>query len=418
MTKALALMLLAAAAPLSAQRTTALPAGVPAPLAPVLATLERDNAWTVEQQVSLCEIPAPPFKEQARAAEYKKRLEALGYTGVRIDAVGNVIAERAGATAKPVTLIGGHLDTVFPEGTNVTVKKVGAELHGPGIADDCRGLAAVLAVARAFHVHQVKTQGPVVFVATVGEEGPGNLRGVRQLMKDFAGRADHFISVDGAGISVTSRAVGSHRYTVKFHGPGGHSYNAFGMPNPIHAAGRAIAKLADVRVPTTPKTTFNVGVISGGTSVNSISMEGVFELDMRSESADALQTLDNQARAAIDAALGEERARWPNSAKALSVTIDTIGIRPADSRQPDTAPIVRAAIAAARAVGKPITETRAGSTDANVPLNLGIPAITVGGGGIGTGSHGSEERYEDGPDGHKGPQFIAVLLGTLAGLRP
>jgi acetylornithine deacetylase/succinyl-diaminopimelate desuccinylase-like protein len=189
------------------------------------------------------------------------------------------------------------------------------------------------------------------------------------------------------------------------------------MPNPIHAAGRAIAKLAELRVPSSPKTTFNVGVVSGGTSVNSIPMEGVFELDMRSESAEALQTIDRQARAAIDAALAEELARWPESKKPLAVEIDTIGIRPADSRQPDTAPIVRAALAAARAVGKPITETRASSTDANVPLGLGLSAITVGGGGAGTGAHGSEEKYEDGPEGFKGPQFVALLVATLAGLR-
>lgn len=390
---------------------------VPPALRPVLATLERDNAWTVEQQVSLCEVPAPPFGEQARAAEYKRRLEGLGLTGVRLDAVGNVIAERPGTSPRPVTIIGGHLDTVFPEGTDVTVRKVGAELHGPGIGDDCRGLAAVLAVARAFEAAKVRTAGPVVFVATVGEEGPGNLRGVRHLLtKEYAGRVDHFVSVDGTGIGVTSRAVGSHRYRVRFQGPGGHSYGAFGMPNPIHAAGRAIARIAELRVPASPRTTFSVGVITGGTSVNSIPMEGAFELDMRSESAEALEALDRQARAAIDAALHDERARWPESAKPLAVVLDTIGIRPADSRQPDTAPIVRAALEAARAVGRPAGATTASSTDANVPMALGIPAITVGAGGKGTGAHGSEERYEDGPDGHKGPQFLAVLLGKLAGL--
>ena len=394
------------------------PAPIPPALRPVLQQLEQDNAWTLEQQVSICEIAAPPFKEQARAAEFKRRLEALGLTGVRIDAVGNVIAERAGNAPRPLTIISGHLDTVFPEGTDVTVKKVGAELHGPGIGDDCRGLATVLAVVRAFEQQKVRTQGTVVFVGTVGEEGPGNLRGVRHLItREYAGRVDHFVSVDGSGIGVTSRAVGSHRYTVRFKGPGGHSYGAFGMPNPIHAAGRAIAKLAELKVPTSPKTTFNVGVISGGTSVNSIPMEGTFELDMRSESAEALQAIDQQARAAIDAALTEERARWPESRKALTVAIDTIGIRPADSRQADTVPIVRAALAAARAVGKPVQRTSASSTDANVPLALGIPAITVGGGGIGTGAHGSEEKFEDGPDGFKGPQFVALLTAALAGLR-
>jgi acetylornithine deacetylase/succinyl-diaminopimelate desuccinylase-like protein len=391
---------------------------IPAPMRPVLAQLERDNAWTLEQQVSICEVAAPPFKEQARAAEYKRRLEQLGLRNVRIDAVGNVIAERPGRSARPLLMIGGHLDTVFPEGTDVTVKKVDGEYRGPGIGDDCRGLAAILAIVRAFEAAKLQTNGTIVFVATVGEEGPGNLRGVRHLItKEYAGRVDQFVSVDGTGIGVTSRAVGSHRYTVRYKGPGGHSYGAFGMPNPIHAAGRAIAKIADLKVPAAPKTTFSVGVITGGTSVNSISTEGSFDVDMRSESAEALQELDGQFRAALNAALAEEKARWPESKKSLELVIDTIGIRPADGRQRDDAPIVVAALNAARAVGRPIAKTDASSTDANVPMALGIPAITVDAGGVGTGAHGSDERYTDGPDGFKGPQFVALLIAALVGLR-
>jgi acetylornithine deacetylase/succinyl-diaminopimelate desuccinylase-like protein len=404
---------LCVAAALNAQ-----PAAIPSAMRPVLAQLERDNTWTLDQQVSICEVAAPPFKEQVRAAEYKRRLEQLGLTNVRIDAVGNVIAERAGKSARPLLMIGGHLDTVFPEGTDVTVKRVDGELRGPGIGDDCRGLAAILAVVRAFESAKIQTNGTIVFVATVGEEGPGNLRGIRHLItKEYAGRVDHFVSVDGTGIGVTSRAVGSHRYTIRYKGPGGHSYGAFGMPNPIHAAGRAIAKIAELKVPTTPKTTFSVGVISGGTSVNSIATEGVFDLDMRSESAEALQTLDAQVRAALNAALAEEKARWPESKAALQLQIDTIGIRPADGRQRDDAPIVLAALNAARAVGRPIKTTDASSTDANVPMALGISAITVDAGGSGRGAHGSDERYEDGPDGFKGPQYIALLIAALVGLR-
>jgi acetylornithine deacetylase/succinyl-diaminopimelate desuccinylase-like protein len=383
----------------------------------MLAQFQKDNAWTLQQQVSICEIPAPPFKETTRGLEMKRRFESLGLQNVRVDSVGNVIAERPGNGTGPLIVLAGHLDTVFPEGTDVTVKQTGTAYAGAGIGDDCRGLAVLLAVARGMRDNKVQTNGTIWFVADVGEEGPGNLRGIRYLYQTLLkNRPAQFISVDGTGIHVTARAVGSYRYKVKYEGPGGHSYGAFGMPNPIHAAGRAIAKLADLQVPMTPKTTFNVGVIEGGTSVNSVPMLGAFELDMRSESAEALAAVDVQARAAIDAALKEEKARWPKSTKALTVKIDTIGIRPADSRQPDGAPLVKTALTVAKAIGNPVEHTGSGSTDANIPMSLGLPGITVGGGGNGTGAHGSEEKYDDGNEGWKGPQYVALLVSTLAGV--
>ena len=285
----LALVLLAAA-PLRAQTT------IPSSNAKVRAALDllkADNAWTVQQQVELTQIPSPPFKESARAAEYKKRLEALGLRNVRIDSIGNVIAERRGAGNGPTVVIAGHLDTVFPEGTSVTVKHEGTKLSAPGIGDDDRGLAVVLAVARAFEKTGIQTNGTVYFVGNVGEEGPGNLRGTRYLFaKELKGRIDYFISVDGTGLDIASRAVGSYRYRVTYKGPGGHSYGAFGIPNPIHALGRAIAGIADIQVPATPKTTFNVGIIQGGTSVNSISGDASMEVDMRSEDAASLAAVD------------------------------------------------------------------------------------------------------------------------------
>lgn len=382
-----------------------------------LETIKRDNTWTLEQQVSICEIPAPPFKEALRAAEFKRRLEALGLQNVRIDSEGNVIGERPGTGKGPTVMISGHLDTVFPEGTDVKVKREGERLKAPGIADDCRGLAVVLAVARAYQQSGVANQGKVYFVGTVGEEGPGNLRGVRHLFtKEFPkGTIDYFISVDGTGYGTTSGAVGSNRYKVSYLGPGGHSYGAFGMPNPIHALGRAIAKIADVKVPDEPRTTFNVGVISGGTSVNSISAEGIMEIDMRSPSLAELGKVDAQVQSALGSALAEENARWPRSTVKLTMKIDTIGIRPAAS-QPDSAPIVQAALSSARAVGV-TSETGSSSTDANLPMSLGIPAITIDGGGRSRGSHSLDEWYEDGPEGWKGPQWAAVLVATLAGLR-
>ena len=210
-----------------------------------LARIKADNAWTLDQQQSICEIPAPPFRESVRGAEYKRRLESLGLT-VRTDSIGNVIAERKGTGRGPTVMLAGHLDTVFPEGTDVKVKREGTVMRAPGIGDDCRGLAVVLAVARAFQMENVPTTGTVIFVGNVGEEGPGNLRGVSHLFtREYQGKVDYFISVDGTGLGLTSRAVGSNRYRVTFRGPGGHSYGAFGMPNPIHALGRAIAAIAD-----------------------------------------------------------------------------------------------------------------------------------------------------------------------------
>src|SRR5215467_5147985 len=266
--------------------------------------IKADNAWTLQQQTELTQIPSPPFKESVRAAEFKKRLEVLGVTNVRIDSVGNVIAERPGTGNGPTVLIQGHLDTVFPEGTDVRLKRLGDKLRAPGIGDDDRGLAVVLAVARAFEKAGVQTNGTVYFVGDVGEEGPGNLRGTRNLVtKELKGKIDYFITVDGAGLGIASRAVGSNRYRVTYKGPGGHSYGAFGIPNPIHALGRAIAAISDVQVPTTPKTTFNVGIIQGGTSVNSISGDATMEVDMRSEDAASLAAVDAKVQKALHDAL-------------------------------------------------------------------------------------------------------------------
>ena len=402
---------LIAAAPLTAQN-------VPATNATVRRALDRikaDNAWTLEQQVSICEIPAPPFKESVRGAEYKRRFEALGLT-VRIDSIGNVIAERRGTGSGPTVMIAGHLDTVFPEGTDVKVKREGTRYTGPGIGDDCRGLAVVLAVARAFQMEKVATTGTVIFVGNVGEEGPGNLRGVRHLFtREYKDKIDYFISVDGTGLGLTSRAVGSNRYRVTYKGPGGHSYGAFGMPSPIHALGRAISSIADIQVPSNPKATFNVGIIEGGTSVNTISPSGAMDVDLRSESPKALADLDAKFQAAIKNGLAAENARWPQSRVRITMQVDTIGIRPAGA-QPDDAPIVRAGLAAAKALGF-TAPTTASSTDANLPMSLGIPAITIDGGGDGRGAHAITESYDDGPNGWLGPQWAALIIATLAQAR-
>jgi len=412
------LLLLAAAvaAPVAAQ----LP--IPATnsrLRAALDIIKADSAWTLQQQIELTQIPAPPFKESVRGAEYKRRLEALGFTNVMIDSAGNVIAERKGMGNGPTVVIAGHLDTVFPEGTNVTVKHDGARLRAPGIGDDGRGLTTVLSVARAFQKSGVQTNGTIYFIGDVGEEGPGNLRGMRQLFGNtLKGKIDYFISVDDTELHVVSRAVGSYRYKISYKGPGGHSYGAFGIPNPIHALGRAIAGIADIQVPATPKTTFNVGVISGGTSVNSIPYEGSMEVDMRSEDAASLAATNDKIMRIVHAALDAENARWPGpraAAAKLSLVIDTIGIRPTGG-QSDSAPIVRTALDAAKVLGFS-SATSASSTDSNIPISLSIPAITIGGGGHAEGAHSLGEWYEDGPNAYLGVQWAALIVAALAGVR-
>lgn len=250
----------------------------------------------------------------------------------------------------------------------------------------------------------------------MGEEGQGDLRGVRHLFAtELKDQVDYFISVDGTGFGITHAAVGSNRYRVAYEGPGGHSYGAFGMPNPLHAMGRAIAAIADLTVPTDPKTTFSVGTVTGGTSVNSIPFEGILEIDMRSEEPGSLMELDHKVRQAFDNALQAEKARWPRSTQPLTLKLDTIGIRPA-GKQPETAPIVTTALSASRALGLE-SELGASSTDSNIPISLGIPAITIDGGGRGGAAHALEEWYEETPDAYKGPQWVALITATLAGVR-
>jgi len=252
----------------------------------------------------------------------------------------------------------------------------------------------------------------VLFVGNVGEEGPGNLRGVRWLFeREYKNQITYFISVDGTGSNITTRAVGSHRYTVTVSGPGGHSYGDFGMPNPTHALGRAIARIGDLQVPREPRTTFNVGIIRGGTSVNSIAMSAQMDVDMRSESASSLADIDRRIRAAVSAAVDDEQKRWPDSKVKLQIRIDTIGIRPTGG-QSDDAPIVKVAMSAGQLVGF-APRTSASSTDANVPISLGVPGITIDGGGRGDGAHSIGEWYDDGPDGFKGPQWALLIVAAL-----
>ena len=376
------------------------------------------NSWIVDTQLQLCEIPAPPFKEQARGLEFRKRMIALGYPQTKIDAIGNVIAERAGKGNGPTVMIAGHLDTVFPEGTDVKVKRTGTRMDGAGIGDDCRGLVVILSIARALNEAKIETRGKVILVADVGEEGPGNIRGVRELFNNgYKGKIDQFISVDGLGFRVAARAVGSHRYNVVFSGPGGHSYGAFGaVPSAIHAMGRAISNIGDIVPPTGIKTTYNVGTVKGGTSVNTISPDGAMEVDMRSESMDNLEKMDQLIRDAIAKGVAAENARWPKSPAKIVVKYDTMGFRPVGRvPQTDSTPIIKVALDAAKAIGE-ASGTDAGSTDSNLAMSMGIAAMTIGGGGKGGNAHAAGEWYDDGPTGYKGPQWALLIVASLAGL--
>lgn len=379
-----------------------------------IASIQKDNAWTMEQQVSICEIAAPPFGKAERGKEYARRLTALGMEDVRTDNEGNVISRLPGAnSAKPLIVFSAHLDTVFPAGMDVKVKPEGARLKGLGIGDDCRGLAVVLAVAKAYREAKVQTRGTVLFVATVGEEGQGDLRGVRHLFgKELKGQVDAFISVDGTGFRLTSRGVGSNRYKVTYKGRGGHSYGAFGMPNPAHAMGRAIARIADIQV---PRTTFNIGTVTGGTSVNSVPIEVSMELDLSSESPKELAALDKRLRAALQYVLDAEKARWPESKAPLDMKIDVMGLRPA-AEPGDEQPIVQKAMASAKALGLPLFAIGSGSTDSNLPMSPGIPAVSIGGGGRNPKTHSIDEWFEEGEDGYKAPQWAALPVAMLAGL--
>jgi len=376
-----------------------------------LDAVKRNEAHFIDEQVRFCEIAAPPFQEEVRGKEFERLFKALGLQNVRIDKAGNVIGVRPGAAAHPNLVFAAHLDTVFPPETNVKVTREGTVLKGPGIGDDCRGLAVMLGVIQALNDGNVKTPGTITFVADTGEEGLGDLRGTKNLFADsLKGQIDKFISVDGTGLSITNVGVGSYRYRVTFKGPGGHSFGAFGMANPIQAMGRAIAKIDAFDVPTNPKTTFNVGRVGGGTSVNAIPFEAWMEVDMRSSDKASLEAVHVKFKNAVQEAVEEENKRW-STRGSVSVSPELVGFRPAGSTSADSA-IVITALAVSKIFGH-IGKLGEGSTDSNVPMNVGIPAITIGGGGLGTGAHALNEAF-DTKDSWLGTQRALLLAVALA----
>lgn len=377
-----------------------------------IAYLAADHQNTVADQISINQVAAPSFKETERARYYLGKLKELGLADVCEDSEGNVFGVFKGTGPGPRVFVSAHLDTVFAEGTDVAVREKEGRLYAPGISDNARGLAAILSVIRAMRQSGIKTVGDIVFGGNVGEEGLGDLRGIKAFFREN-NDIDGYITVDGVKEQIiTYQATGSRRYEISYRGPGGHSWNAFGLPSAIHALGRAIAKIAEVKTPSQPKTTFTVGVISGGTSVNSIAAEATLLLDLRSASEEELKKLEASVMLLLHEAAAEENSRWNSSV--ITVDIKLVGDRPAGQQSADL-PIVQAAWAASEAVGVTPEFGPASSTDANLPMSLGIPAIRLCGGGTEGNNHSLDEWY-DPADGYRGPQKVFMTLLGLVGV--
>ena len=379
-----------------------------------LSFLKEDNDYTTEEQIKLTAIQAPTFQEKERGDFYKNRLGELNIKDIKVDEVGNVFGVRTGNGSGPAVVVCAHLDTVFPEGTETVAKIIDGKVYAPGISDDGRGLAAVLTIVRALNHANIQTEGDLIIGATVGEEGLGDLRGVKALFKNRED-IDGFISIEpGEPGEITYLATGSKRYKVTYKGPGGHSFGDFGTPSPIHAMGRAIAEIARVETPENPKTTFNVGIVSGGTSINTIAETGEMFLDMRSNSQEELGELETKILHILRKAAEDENLRW-KKANDITVNAVLVGDRPAGYQSPESI-IVQASAAATVAIGVEPLLADASSTDSNVPIHLGIPAVTLSGGGSSGGCHTLNEYY-DPTDAFLGVQKVLLTTLGLVGLK-
>lgn len=384
------------------------------------AALDRDFDRHVAETIRLTEIPSPPFKEAERAKVYLELLKQHGLTDVEMDTEGNVMGLRRGSGGGPLIAIAAHLDTVFPAGTDVKVKRTGTRLAAPGVGDDTRSLAVLLAFIRAMDAAKIQTKADILFVGNVGEEGPGDLRGMRYLFtkSKYKDRITAFISADGTGTgnTITNGAVGSKRYHVAFKGPGGHSYGAFGLVSPAFAMANAMKRFGALTVPKTPKTTFSIGVVGGGTSVNSIPFETWMDIDMRSESPAELQKLDAAFKALVAEAAAEENAARSTAQGKITAEIALTGDRPS-GQTASSQRIVQIASASVRAFGLTPSLTFS-STDSNIPISLGIPAITLVAGGTSDRAHALDEWIDlEKTSSLRGMQIMLATLLTLAGMQ-
>ena len=356
---------------------------------------EEEADAITDEQIKICSVPSSPFAEEERAEYLRQKFLDIGLQDVQIDEAGNCQGMLHGRSSASVMVVSAHLDTVFSKDTDFTVRRSEQRLLAPGISDDGCGLVALISIARALVATKAKTTGSILFVGTVGEEGEGNLRGVRYLFTEgpWAGQVESFISFDGPGIErITNRALGSHRYRVSIKGTGGHSWGDFGIPNPVHALGRAISRLATYPLPKDQRTTFNVGKVQGGTSINSIPSEASMDVDLRSVDDGELRRLDSYFRRSIHEAVEQENnTRRPGDAP-LHLCIDLVGERPGGETPPNSI-LVELAQEATRSLGVE-PELEQSSTDSNIPISLGVPAITLGAGGTSGSSHTLDEWYE------------------------
>lgn len=367
-------------------------------------------------QRELTEIPAPPFGEAARSEWLRQRFTALGLENVQRDDLGNVLGFLHYTPTAPLIGISAHLDTVFPQGTALQTREEANRLYGPGISDNAAGVTALLAVAHALKRTQLRLATNILFIGNVGEEGEGNLRGMRHLFSDSPWRdaIQSLLVIDGAGTDTyVNQALGSRRFEITFRGPGGHSWSDFGVPNPIVLLSRALARFSEVQAPESPRTTFNVGVVSGGTSVNSIPESATARVDLRSASMEELQKLENRLRECAAEAWREAPMSHRSGELKVTLAIESIGDRPAAELPPDARilQLVRAADKHLRIESFP----RLASTDANVPLALGIEATTIGAGGDGGGAHTLREWF-DCSNRDLGLKRILIILLALTGV--
>jgi tripeptide aminopeptidase len=380
-----------------------------------LAWIDQSSAWVTEQQVRLNEIPAPEFDEARRGEALKELFAANGFE-VRTDKTGNVIAERAGSDHKDVILLAAHLDTVFPAGTDVRVKRNDSRLSAPGISDNGAGLAALVGLAHALEESRIRTTKTIVLAGDVGEEGEGNLRGIRALVDAYGSRLAAVIAVDGPSTEhITTQAIASRRLEASVTGPGGHSWSDFGAPNPITALARGIVKFSATSIPSDPRSSYNFGVMEGGTSVNSIPARAAVKIDLRSEDEDELGRLETALREAMQAGVRDEVSSRNAPGNSLELKFRSLGTRPA-GKLPDDSPLLATVRSVDRFLGNRSRLERS-STDANIPLSLGIPAIALGGGGRGGGSHTPDEWYD--PAGRElGLKRLFLTVVSLAGAEP
>jgi tripeptide aminopeptidase len=380
--------------------------------------IEKNEPKTLANTKAINAIPAPTFEEGKRASNFAERLKALGLEQVHIDEAGNVLGTYKGSGNGPTVMLAAHLDTVYPMATDLTLTEKDGKLYAPGIADNARSLAAILTIVEAMKAAKIQPEGDIIFCGNVGEEGLGDLKGVKHIfaqhkeIKAFVGLEPTLGGDEGE--PVTYLATGSRRYKISFKGPGGHSYEAFGLPSAIHALGRAVARIDELRVPTDPKVTFNVGVIEGGQSVNTISGAASMLVDMRSEDKAALQLIEKQILAAVQQGADDTNKRWNSNAIKVETTL--IGDRPA-GKMALTSSIVQVALAASSAQGRKPALDSAHSTDANLPMSLGIPSITMSGGGASSGIHSAKNEWWAPVNAHVGPQNVLLTILGLSGVR-